>query len=68
MKKKTVPGVVVYALMYYSAGTAGTRSLCAIFSTREKAEKCAKRLKKKLIQKEDAYFVDAWHVDGAEGL
>lgn len=67
-KKKAVPGVIVYVLMYYSASGSGARSLCAIFSTREKAVKYAKKLKKKMIQPDDSYSVDAWHVDGAEGL
>lgn len=58
----------VYALMYWD-GFDGRKSLCAIFSSQQRAdryaEKLKKKLKKKLIQPEDAYIVDAWHVNGA---
>lgn len=56
--------LTVYALMYFSADGSG-KSLCAIFSSRVRADRHAKRIKKKLIQKDDSYIVDAWHVNGA---
>lgn len=58
--------LTVYALMHFSAGE-GRKSLCAIFSSRARAEKYSERLKKKFVQKDDSYIVDAWHVNGAEG-
>jgi hypothetical protein len=68
MKTKTEELVTVWALMWYPA-RGERRSLCAIFSTALKAERFAKRLRRKLsvMEKKEgaAYFVDAWHVDGA---
>lgn len=68
MKTKTEELVTVWALMYQPARGA-YRSLCALFSTALKAERFAKGLRRKLAATEKkegaAYFVDAWHVDGA---
>lgn len=68
MKHKTDELVTVYALMYAN-GHAPYRSLVAVFSTALKAERFAKGLRRKLSKQDKmegaAYFVDAWHVDGA---
>jgi hypothetical protein len=53
--------VTVYALMYFQ----DRKSLCAIFSSKKRAEAYASRLTKKLTQKDEHYIVDAWHVNGA---
>jgi hypothetical protein len=64
MKTRTNPRLVVYALMHFD-GRRGGKSLCAIFSSKKKAEMYASKLKRKLFQKEDSYIVDAWQVNGA---
>lgn len=56
--------LTVYALMYFN-GISGGKSLCAIFSSRKRADAHAKKISKKLIQKEDSYIVDAWYVNVA---
>lgn len=54
----------VYAVMYWPGGS-GSRSLCAIFSTRKRAERFIEALEKKRANGEGVYSVDAWHVNGA---
>lgn len=61
-KKKRI--LTVYALMHVAASD-GHQSLCAIFSTKKRAAAFADKLKRKMIQREDSYIVDAWHVNGA---